>query len=113
VSSLSLVVLIVIEIISVSRLTLFQLSCSWTVEALRPEVSESSLRLSPLVDVESPRRAYYLPFWAERQAQADAECSTSESCEEESPPRPLAEMYFDVSTQVDHVSTCADSCSNG
>ena len=64
-------------------------------------------------DIQSPSGSFILPLWARRQAEAYADCSTSDFSDEESPIRPAAEVFFDVSAEVDHGFSRDDSCSSG
>ena len=92
-------------------LTLKIVFSSLTIEVPRPDFSVSAAGPDDITTDLSPSLPYVLPFWARMQAEADAELSTSESSGHETPPRPPAEMYFQLSAGVDFDFPADDSSS--
>ena len=86
---------------------------SWTLEVVRPEVLHSTSHSLQPTELPSPSGSFILPSWARSQAEAYAELSTSDPSDEGSPIHPAAEIFFDVSAEVVHVSTSDDCSSSG
>lgn len=80
---------------------------------LRHEIARLTLLSLQLPEVHSPSRPYNLPLWAQRQVEADAEGSTSESSNDKALHRLAPQTYFNDSTEVDNVYTRDDSYSAG